>query len=100
MKTLRILVTKHLNKQTKVEFFKASCKGKFIPLVRGIDNDTYYNIKFVGQDLPKKEGLYEVGCEDKDMWLDTRDEYIDKHIVRIKPTKYVYVGEKPTSKKD
>ena len=55
-----------------------------------MDDEVNYDIKFVGTSLPTSEGIYEVAYEEGNLWLDQRAEFIEKSIVRVKPTKVIF----------
>lgn len=90
MKTLKFVLKNYTTKDGRT-FAKASCLGKYLPTAKA-QEDIYYTIKFVGGSCPAptKDGIYEMAFEDKCLWIDTRAEYIDKHIVRVKATRIIF----------
>lgn len=91
-------------KQFKTEegkaFFKATCKGKYIPSV-DVDDETYYTIKLHSPkvngkseslDTPTREGFYELKVPSRcDMWLDQREDMLGKNIFHVRASKIVRV---------
>lgn len=56
--------------------------------------DVYYKIRPTnasGIALPTKEGWYSV--EDADVWIDTQDGNLEKHIIRMAEGKFIFKGE-------
>ena len=88
MKQVKIIVRSYNTKDGR-SFTKAFAKGQYLPIAL-CDNDTIYTIKFVGGEMPTKDGVYSVSYEDGALWLDTRDGYADKNIVRVKPQRCVF----------
>lgn len=97
-KSVKIIVRAYSTKEGKT-FVKASAKGKYLPIAIAED-EVNYNIKFVGASLPTSEGIYEVAYEEGDLWLDQRAEFLDKNIVRVRPTKCVFNKYLPKLDKD
>lgn len=97
-KTIKIVVRTFSTKEGKT-FVKATAKGKYLPLAM-VEDDVYYNIKFVGATLPTSEGIYEVAYEEGNLWLDQRAEYLDKNIVRVKALKCIFNKYLPKLDKD
>lgn len=97
-KSIKIIVRAYSTKEGKA-FVKATAKGQYLPLAM-VDDDVNYNIKFVGASLPTSEGIYEVAFEEGNLWLDQRAEFIEKNIVRVKPTKCVFNKYLPKLDKD
>lgn len=102
--TISCFITFRKDKYGNV-FPSLSSKGKFIPLKKAED-EIYYNIKIVDKDinddgipvptndflLNLKEHLrYDIDAEG--FWVDTRDDYIQKHIVRVKGVKHITEAE-------
>ena len=55
--------------------------------------DVYYKIRPTnasGIALPTKEGWYSV--EDADVWIDTQDGNLEKHIIRMAEGKFIFKG--------
>ena len=100
MNSIKFIVREFETKKG-VPFTKADVKGKFIPLAVAED-EVYYLVKFTGKavEMPSKAGVYEVAFQDGDMWIDSRPEYADKHILRIKAVKCVFVKHLPKLDKD
>ena len=97
MKTFKLIVKSYATKDGRT-FTKAFATGQFIPLAL-CECETQYTIKFVGMEQPQKDGIYSVAVDDKGLWLDTREEYASKHIVRVRPTRVVYEKPLPTKTK-
>lgn len=97
-KSIKIIVRAYSTKEGKT-FVKATAKGQYLPLAM-VDDEVNYNIKFVGASLPSTEGIYEVAFEEGNLWLDQRAEFIEKNIVRVKPTKCVFNKYLPKLDKD
>ena len=97
-KAIKIIVRSFKTKEGKT-FVKAVAKGKYLPLAL-VEDEVNYNIKFVGASLPTEEGIYEVAYEEGNLWLDQRAEYVEKNIVRIKPTKCIFNKYLPKLDKD
>lgn len=97
-KSIKVIVRKYTTKEGK-DFVKCTAKGKYLPLAL-VDDETNYNIKLVGQQLPQQEGIYEVAYEDGDLWLDQRIAYAELNIVRVKPSKVVFNKYLPKLDKD
>lgn len=97
-KSIKVIVREFSTKEGK-KFVKATAKGKYLPLAL-VDDETNYDIKFVGASLPTSEGIYEVAYEEGNLWLDQRAEFIEKNIVRVKPTKCIFNKYLPKLDKD
>lgn len=97
-KSIKVIVREFSTKEGK-KFVKATAKGKYLPLAL-VDDEVNYDIKFVGASLPTSEGIYEVAYEEGNLWLDQRAEFIEKNIVRIKPTKCIFNKYLPKLDKD
>lgn len=97
-KSIKVIVREFSTKEGK-KFVKATAKGKYLPLAL-VDDETNYDIKFVGASLPSSEGIYEVAYEEGSLWLDQRAEFIEKNIVRVKPTKCIFNKYLPKLDKD
>lgn len=91
MQSIKIIVNEFATKKG-TSFIKAEVKGKFLPLATAED-DVYYRVSFVSKtvEMPKEKGVYEVSYNEGDMWIDNRPDFAEKHILRIKPYKCVYV---------
>lgn len=100
MQSIKFIVREFETKKGAA-FTKADVKGKFIPLAVAED-EVYYTIRFVGKtvEMPTKAGVYEVAYNDGDMWIDSRPEYADKHILRIKAVKCLFSKPLPKLDKD
>ena len=100
MNSIKFIVREFETKKG-VPFTKADVKGKFLPLAVAED-EVYYTVRFVGKsvEMPTKAGVYEVAFEDGGMWIDSRAEYADKHILRIKAVKCVFTKHLPKLDKD
>lgn len=95
MKKIKIFVRAFKTKDGR-EFTKATIQGKYLPLVEALENE-YYQVKFVGDvKEPTREGSYLVGYEKNGLWIDSRLEYVKKHIVRVRATKVVFDEKLPT----
>ena len=94
-------IVREFETQKGVSFSKADVKGKFLPLATAAD-EVYYTVRFVGKnvEMPTKAGVYEVAFNEGDMWIDTRPEYAEKHILRVKAIKCVYSKALPRLDKD
>lgn len=97
-KSIKVIVREFSTKEGK-KFVKATAKGKYLPLAL-VDDETNYDVKFVGASLPSSEGIYEVAYEEGNLWLDQRAEFIEKNIVRVKPTKCIFNKYLPKLDKD
>lgn len=49
-----------------------------------IEKEKFYNIRFVGGGCPQKEGVYKITFNNKDSWVDVREEFKNKYILRIR----------------
>lgn len=87
MKKIKVYVKKFTTKDGR-EFYKATCKGQYLPLLEA-DEEEFYNIVDINKRIPQREGAYLVGYNDNDLWLDTREEMISKNIVRVRSAKVV-----------
>ena len=105
MLKLSIVVRKHEKKEGG-NFYKATAKGKYIPLVE-VQDDVFYTIKLhtpknekgVSEPikLPEKTGFYELAIPSrKDIWLDQREDMLGKNIVHVRTTKVLFVEALPT----
>lgn len=97
-KSIKVIVREFSTKEGK-KFVKATAKGKYLPLAL-VEDEVNYDVKFVGTSLPTSEGIYEVAYEDGNLWLDQRAEFIEKNIVRVKPTKCIFNKYLPKLDKD
>jgi len=89
MKSIKIIVNEYQTKEGK-KFSKAHVKGKFLPLAVASE-EVSYNVKFVGSVvLPTKAGIYEVAFEENGLWIDSRPEYAEKNILRVRAVRVVY----------
>ena len=98
-KSIKMIVREYTTKEGK-KFVKATAKGKYLPLAL-VDDETNYNIRFIGNvTMPQTEGIYEVAYEDDNLWLDTREGFANKNIVRVNPSKIVFNKYLPKLDKD
>ena len=91
MKSIKFILRNYTTKDG-IPFSVASCKGQYLPLALASVEETY-KIKFTAKSLcpmPTKEGIYEVAFEDNGIWIDSRPEFEDKHIVHINAVKVVF----------
>ena len=49
-----------------------------------IEKGKFYNIRFVGGGCPQKEGVYKITFNNEDSWVDVREEFKNKYILRIR----------------
>lgn len=49
-----------------------------------IEKEKFYNIRFVGGGCPQKEGVYKLSFNPEDSWVDVREEFKNKYILRIR----------------
>lgn len=49
-----------------------------------IEKEKFYNIRFVGGGCPQKEGVYKLTFNPEDSWVDVREEFKNKYILRIR----------------
>lgn len=94
-------VVRVFDKKAGGKFSKAEVKGKFLPLATAED-EVYYTVKFAGKtcELPTAEGIYEVSYNEGELWIDNRPEYVEKHILRVRPYKCVFNKPLPKIDKD
>ena len=97
--TIKIIVREYTTKKDGKKFIKATAKGQYLPLAL-VDDETNYNIKFVGEALPNQEGIYEVAFEQGNLWLDQRPDVAELNIVRCRPSKVVFHKYLPKLDKD
>lgn len=89
MKSIKIIV-KECETKEGVPFVSASVKGKYIPIAIALQ-EVNYKVRFVGDTkLPTKEGVYEVAFEDNGLWIDTREGYAEKNILRCRAVRVVF----------
>ena len=100
MQSFKFIVRK-FNKKAGGTFSKAEIKGQFLPLATAQD-EVYYQVKFVSKtvEMPTENGIYEVSYQEGDLWIDNRPEYVNKHILRVRPYKCVFTKPLPTLEKD
>ena len=101
MQKIKIIVRK-FEKKAGGTFTKLSIGGKFIPDVLAED-DTQYQVKFTSKSAckePTEEGIYEVAYLENEMWIDTRPEMAEKHILRITAQKVKFYKALPKLEKD
>lgn len=101
MEKLTIIVRNYETKDGRT-FTKLSVGGKFLPDVLAEDNVSYrvsFNKNSQAEE-PKAEGIYEVAYNEGDLWIDTRPEYAEKHIVRIVAQKVRFSKPLPKLDKD
>lgn len=98
LKSIKFILKNYKSKDGR-EFSKATCKGEYLPLALA-ETDVYYTIKFTSKSLspmPSNEGVYEVSFDENGIWIDSRIEQSEKHIVRINAKKVVF--SKPLEKR-
>lgn len=98
-KSIKIIVRAY-DKKAGGKFVKLSVGGKFLPLATAED-EVNYTVRFSSHSTckePTEEGIYEVAYEEGGLWIDTRPENAEKHIVRINACKVVF--DKPLPKLD
>ena len=101
MQTIKFIVRKYERKDGG-SFIKCSVAGKFVPLALA-DENTNYRLAFVktgAAQEPQYEGVYEAAFESGDLWVDTRPEYQEKNILRIKAHRVVFTKPLPKLEKD
>lgn len=101
MKKNSIIVRNYQTKDGRT-FTKLSIGGKFLPDVLAED-DVSYRVEFSKKSAaeePKEEGIYEVAYNEGDLWIDSRPEYTEKHIVRIVAQKVRFSKPLPKLDKD
>ena len=109
MLKVSVVVRKHIKKEGG-EFYKATAKGKFLPLVE-LDDNTFYTIRFhtlkdeKGKSepvkTPERTGIYEIAVPShKDIWLDQREEMLGKNVVHIRSNKIIWLEPIPTRELD
>ncbi len=98
MSSIQVIVRVYAKKaDPKIKFSKATVGAKYLPEKLHAEPTQYYDVKLVGAEFPLKEGFVEVTFDDRDIWRDTRKEYLDKNIVRIRATSVSWVKELPVS---
>lgn len=90
LKVITIRVKEFKNSKSGASFFKGSIKGKYIPLVLA-EEEEYYEVKVVGYEF-EKEGTYQIAYELNNIWIDSRANFKDKHILRIKAKRVLQVA--------
>lgn len=101
MEKISLIVRNYETKDGRT-FTKLSVGGKFLPSVLAEDSVSYrvsFNKNSPAQE-PKEEGIYEVAFNEGDLWIDTRPEYAEKHIVRIVAQKVRFSKPLPKLDKD
>ena len=101
MEKLTIIVRNYETKDGRT-FTKLSVGGKFLPDVLAEDSITYrvsFNKNSQAEE-PKVEGIYEVAYNEGELWIDSRPEYAEKHIVRIVAQKVRFSKPLPKLDKD
>lgn len=96
MKTIKVSL-KNYTAKNGTSFTKITAKGKYIPLAQ-CELETKYTIKLCSNPAfktPTRDGFYTLAVED--CWVDTRADYIDKNIVRVKPIRMVFEGNFPNN---
>lgn len=94
-------IVKKFNKKDGGEFFKATIKGQYVPLLEAEENE-YYTLrlhtlakegkKSESVSCPSHEGVYELAYESrKDIWIDSREDMKDKHILHVRTNKVMFV---------
>ena len=101
MEKISLIVRNYQTKDGRT-FTKLSVGGKFLPDVLAED-DISYRVSFSKKSAaeePKEDGIYEVAYNEGDLWIDTRPEYAEKHIVRIVAQKVRFSKPLPKLDKD
>ena len=49
-----------------------------------VEKEKFYNIRFVGGGCPQKEGVYKITFTAENSWVDVREEFKNKYILRIR----------------
>ena len=96
------IIAKTFNKKAGGTFTKLTIKGQFVPDVLAED-EVQYQVKFTAKSEVKEpvlSGIYEVAYNDGELWIDTRAENIEKHIVRITARKVKFFKALPRFEKD
>ena len=84
MEKIKIIVRK-FEKKAGGTFVKLFIGGKFINDVLA-DENTQYQVKFTAKSAvkePSEEGIYEVAYNEGECWIDTRPDFLEKHVLRI-----------------
>ena len=100
-KSIKIIVRAY-DKKAGGKFVKLTIGGKYLPLATAED-EVQYAVRFSSKSTckePTEEGIYEVAYEEGGLWIDTRPENADKHIVRINALKVVFDKALPKLDKD
>ena len=71
-----------LKDDTRHKFASGSYRGDYLPKELGADQSTFYSIRLVGTQYPLEDGRYIVTGDQ--CWIDKREGYAEKHIVRVK----------------
>lgn len=71
----RILDATKKERETTGEVFKGAVN---------VNGETYYAVRSVGGGCPQKEGVYKITFEVDNSWIDLREDFKEKHILRIK----------------
>ena len=101
MSSIQVIVRVYAKKaDPKIKFSKATVGAKYLPEKLHAEPTQYYNVKLVGAEFPLKEGFVEVTFDEKDIWRDVREEYLEKNIVRIRATSVSWVKELPVRQPD
>ena len=100
MKSIKIYVNEFVKKDGKGTFLKANVKGKYVPLAVA-EEETIYNVRFVegGAKAPAKAGIYDVAYEEGNLWIDSRPEYAEANILRVKAKRVVFNSYLPKQDK-
>ena len=101
MEKISVIVRNYKTKDGR-PFTKVSIGGKFINDVLAEENETY-QVKFTSKSAvkePSEEGIYEVAFNDGEAWIDTREEFLEKHIFRITAQRIKKVKPLPRLEKD
>lgn len=96
MYKIKVFVNKHTTEEG-VEFFTANAGGTYLPLADALEGVNYTirpTSKSAMSEYWHEEGVYEIGYQtSKDIWIDKREDFIEKHIVRINAARIVRVGD-------
>ena len=98
MKKIKLFVRTYKTQDGR-EFTKIVSNGKYLPILDAKE-DVYYQVKFTAKSTakePTKEGVYIAGLNSsKDCWIDQRDKYTKRNIVRMNVVKVIYDEPLPT----
>lgn len=101
MEKLTVIVRNYETKDGRT-FTKISVGGKFLPDVLAED-EVSYRVQFLKKspaEEPKADGIYDIAYNEGDLWIDSRPEYAEKHIVRVLAQKVRFSKPLPKLDKD